>query len=133
MKKKVKLTLSQKNLIRRYLLWAYKSTKESFERVERKTTQLIVDEYVLGYFSKNKFKVPQSFRTYIEEKQKDELKLKYADVHKKSLHPEYVYLKNRLEAITAAIKYFLGGQELKNMQDLYEKEFTRRIVESREH
>lgn len=40
-------TQSHKDLIRRYLLWAFKTTKESFERIERKTTQLMVDEYIL--------------------------------------------------------------------------------------
>ena len=120
-------------MIRRYLLWAYKSTKENFERIERKTTQLTVDEYILSYLSKNKHETPEAFKTYIADKRKDELRLKFVDAHRKKLHPEYVYLKNRLAAIEAAIKYFLGGKELKHIQKLFEEEFTRRILEARDH
>jgi len=133
MKKKIQITLDQRNLIRRYLLWAYKSTKEAFERIERKTTQLIVDEYVFGHFSKNKFEIPQEFKTYIINKRKDELKLKFTDDNRKKLHPQYVYLSNRLAAIEAAVKHFLGTKELVRMQAFYEEEFTRRILEARDH
>jgi len=130
---KKSLTSAHKDLIRRYLLWAYKSTRESFERIERKTTQLMVDEYILGHFSKNKLDVPQEFKTYIADKRKDELKLKFADAGGKQLHPQYIYLKDRLAAIEAAIKYFLGSRELKRMSGLFEEEFTRRILEARDH
>lgn len=133
MKNKGKLSWEHKNLVRRYLLWAYQSTKESFERIERKTTQLIVDEYILGYLSKNKFEVPKGFRDYIALKRKDERKLKFADAKNKKLHPQYVYLKNRLLGIEAAVRYFLGGKEMKRMRKLYEEEFTRRILEARDH
>ena len=122
---KNKLDGGHKDLVRRYLIWAYKTTREGFERIERKTTQLVVDEYILKYFSTKKFDIPEEFRAYIAGKRKDERKLK--------LSPEYVYLKNRLEAIEAAVTYFLGAKELKSIAGLYEGEFTRRILEAREH
>ena len=125
MKKKIQLSLDHKDLIRRYLLWAYKSTRESFERIERKTTQLMVDEYILGHLTKNKSVVPKEFKAYIADKRKDELKLKS--------HPQYVYLGDRLAAIEAAIKHFLGAKELDHMRKLFEGEFTRRILEARDH
>ena len=133
MRKKGKLNAGRQHLIRRYLLWAYKSTKESFERIERKTTQLTVDEFILKYLFKHKYEIPPAFKTYISDKRKDELKLKFVDGDKQKLHPEYVYLKDRLEAIEAAIAYFLGAKELRQIQELYEKEFTRRILEARDH
>ena len=133
MKKQTLISKDHKNLIRRYLLWAYKSTKESFERIERKTTQLIVDEYILKQLSQHKCEIPLSFKTYIEDKRKDELTLKFLDGKKEKSHPDYVYLKNRLMAIESAIKYFLGEKELKRMHQLFEVEFTSRILESREH
>jgi hypothetical protein len=126
-------TPGQKNLVRRYLIWAYKTTRESFERIERKTTQLAVDEYILKYLSDKKFKIPHEFRTYVADKHKDELMLKYSGADKKKLNPQYVYLKNRLEAIEGAITYFLGGKELKRIARLFEEEFTRRIMEARDH
>jgi len=128
-----RLSSTHKNLVRRYLLWAYKSTKEDFERIERKTTQLAVDQYVFGHFSKKKYHVPDAFKQYIGDKIKDEIKLKFADTTKKKFNPQYLYLKHRLEAIEEAIKFFLGKKELKNFEVLFEKEFTQRILGSREH
>jgi len=133
MKTHRQLSQEHKNLIRRYLLWAYKSTKESFERIERKTTQLLIDEYLLAHLAKKGARIPDEFKEYIAQKRKDEKKLKFTDTGGKELHPEYVYLKNRLAAIEAAIKYFLGTKELKNISKLYEVEFTRRILEARDH
>ena len=64
---------------------------------------------------------------------KKEPKLKYLDGNKKSLHPQYVFLRNRLEAIESAIKHFLGEKELLKIRVLYEKEFTDRILQARDH
>jgi hypothetical protein len=123
MKKKPAVSLHHRNLIRRYLYWAYKSTKESFERIERKTTQLRVDEFILDHFAREKWDMPDEFKSYVTAKQKEQ----------KKFNPEYLYLKNRLSAIEEAIKYFLGAKELKRAQQLFEEEFTRRIWESRDH
>jgi hypothetical protein len=131
-----------KNLIRRYLIWAYKTTKEAFERIERKTTQLAVDDYLLKNLSKAvKGKSAgkeyeqhvEEFKQYILSKKQDELKLKYADSQGEYLNPQYLYLKNRLTAIEEAIKHFLGVRELKKIENLYEEEFIRRILQSKEH
>lgn len=94
---------------------------------------MVVDDYILKYLEENKHEVPQAFKTYIADKRRDELKLKFADKSAKKLHPEYVYLKNRLAAIKAAVKYFLGAKELKRIEKLFEAEYTRRILEAREH
>ena len=135
MKSKDLQSQTHKDLTRRYLLWFYKTTKESFERIERKTTQLKVDEYVLKQLktSGSDASLIKEFETYITTKEGDELKLKFADKKGKTLHPQYVYLKNKLQAIEAAIIYFLGKKELKTIQSLYEKEFTIRILQAREH
>ena len=133
-----------KALIRRYLLWLFKTTKESFERIERKTTQLMVDEYVLqriktagrGVSARGRGKYAgfvKEFETYIKTKRVDELILKFSDGKGKSLHPQYVYLKNRLQAVEAAIRHFLGEKELRVMRSLYEKEFTCRILQALDH
>ena len=118
-----------KALIRRYLLWAYKSTKESFERIERKTTQLIVDEYVLADLLKNNKSMPEGYEDLLGE-------FKTCIANKRAAkHPQaqYMYLKNRLAAIEKAIKFYLGAKELKVIEGLYEEEFTRRILEARDH
>ncbi len=137
------MNATHKNLIRRYLLWAYKTTKESFERIERKTTQLVVDEYVLKALNKSP-KVAKDakkgydallkeFEGYIANKANDEIKQKFTDDKKKDFHPQYLYLKNRLAAIEGAIKHFLGPKELKKIEALFEAEFTERILKAREH
>jgi len=133
MKKKTPLSRAHKALVRRYLLWAYKTTKESFERIERKTTQLIVDEYILGRFKGRQDAFVEEFKAYIKAKRADELKLKFSDAQGRILHPQYVYLKDRLEAIEAAIRHFLGAKELRAIEALYEKEFTLRILQARDH
>lgn len=144
MAKKVSLKQVHKDLIRRYLIWSFKATKESFERIERKTTQLRVDEFVLehiktkgqGGLVSNRMKyddLVKEFEAYIKAKRVDELKLKFSDGKKKSLHPQYVYLKNRLQAVEAAIRHFLGEKGLREIRTLYEKEFSTRILQAREH
>ena len=141
---KISRTQAHRDLIRRYLLWLFKTTKESFERIERKTTQLVVDEYILERIKTAGSGVPVSarkgydglveeFKTYIKTKRADELKLKFLNGKGKSLHPQYVYLKNRLQAVEAAIRHFLGEKELRAMRSLYEKEFTGRILQARDH
>ena len=134
------LSLIQKNLIRRYLIWAYQSTRESFERIERKTTQLMVDEYVLASLEKDKGKKDKDYQKqvdefikYIHSKKQDEISQKFTDSTKKKYHPQYLYFKNRLTAIEGAIAKFLGKSELKKIESLFEAEFTRRILESKDH
>lgn len=128
---KSKLSAHHQDLVRRYLLWAYKTTKESFERIERRTTQLMVDDFILDYFSRMKLEVPPEFKTYVENKRKEEAKIKVTDGNVQE--PQYVYLKNRLAAIEAAIRHFLGAAELKRLHALYEQEYRRRILEARDH
>lgn len=129
---------AHKNLIRRYLIWAYKTTKESFERIERKTTQLVVDEHILKTLTKNQKSTKEyeghieEFKKYIANKKQDELKQKFAG-NGQSLNPNYLYLSHRLKAIEEAIKHFLGTKELKKIEALYEEEFVNRIMQAREH
>jgi hypothetical protein len=131
----------EKALVRRYLVWCYKSTKESLDRIERKFTQAMVDRFILGQLRKTKAvpsiereykKLIDDFETYLTDKEKDGSKQKFTD-GKKDLNAQYLYLKNRLMAIEEAIKQFLGPRELTRINQMYEEEFTRRILESKEH
>ncbi|MEI7998986.1 MAG: hypothetical protein WCH62_05725 [Candidatus Omnitrophota bacterium] len=139
----MKLPVYHKSLTFRYLLWAYKTTRESFERIERKTTQLKVDEHILETLNralkiqelKNQEYQKQvaEFEQYIVNKENDEIKIKFSDGNKKSLHPQYLYLRNRLFAIEEAIQHFLGPKELKKIEALFEQEFIDRILKAKEH
>ena len=141
MAKKEKITDNQKKLIRRYLIWCYKTTKESLDRIDRYDTQFMVDMYVREQLKK--IKVPKadeeyqkfitSFEQYMNNKILNAHRQKYMDENQKALQPQYRYLQNRLMGIEKAIQKFLGSKELKGIQEAYEVEMTRRIWEAREH
>lgn len=123
-----KLTPTHKALIRRYLIWAYKSTKESFDRLERKTTQLMADDHILKGVLQQPTggveyqKLVGDYKEYIAKKQQTPVS-----------QDQHLYLKNRLISVERTIKEFLGEKELKAIAAAYEAEFIRRIWESRDH
>jgi len=41
------MNLKEKNLLRRYLIWCYKTTKEELDKVDRYFTQDVADAYIL--------------------------------------------------------------------------------------
>jgi hypothetical protein len=137
-----KPTKEEKALLRRYLVWCYKTTKESLDRIDRKFTQAAVDHFILGRLNKAKGpvhaqgeyqKLVEDFKVYVSDKEKEGNKQKFLNGEGSELHPHYLYLQNRLKAIEEAIAYYLGPQELAGINRLYEDEFTRRILESKEH
>lgn len=140
MKSKAGLTPEGKNLIRRYLIWCYKTTKESLERTSRKFTQLKVDQYVLerlngrrGHPSQAYLAQVDDFKKYMQAKEAEAVRQKFTGPERDALNPQFEYLQNRLTAVEKGIKYFLGPRELVKISRLYEAEMTRRILEAREH
>ena len=143
MEKTKKLTSTQTDLMKRYLLWCYKTTKEELDKIDRYFTQLVADDYILDtlvdskeYKSKADKEYKQKvdeFELYMSAKEEKVLKKKYRDVKKGVLDPHYFYLKKRLDAIEKTISHFLGKNELTLIKDLYEEEMTMRILEAREH
>lgn len=144
MTKNKKMTLEEKNLMRRYLIWCYKTTKEQLDRIDRYFTQLKVDENVANLLLKNRdikdkkkerayLEKIDEFIQYMEKKEARVVSQKYLDPEKKVLQPDYWYLKNRMKALEKTISGFLGTKELKTIKSLYEEEMTRRILEAREH
>ncbi len=142
--KKLRLTIKEeKSLIRRYLLWCYKMTKEELDHIDRKFTQLKVDYEILNTLTQEPlsqkllrekyFQKIAEFKKYILDKEKTAVSQKYLDHKKKILQPEYQYLKNRLKVIKKTIVRFLDRKELATIEDLYEREMTRRIIEARDH
>lgn len=140
----VRLNKNEKKLIRRYLIWCYKTVKEDLDRVDRYFTQLKADDFVLKHLKKGKeYKHSAStkaykdlvdqFQVYMKTKEDNVLKKKYINGGTAELNPDYQYTRNRYTAVEEAIKHFLGDKELEEISDLYEKEMTRRILEAREH
>ncbi len=136
------LSSTEKKLIRRYLLWCYKTTKESLDRIDRKFTQVKVDRQILKYLhdhgtvmgkDENYAHQLVEFEKYIAAKDQDGVGQKFANPKSGVLKGEYIYLQQRLSGIEKAVVYFLGTRDLSAIKSSYEKEMTRRILESREH
>jgi hypothetical protein len=126
------------------LIWCYKTTKEELDRIDRKFTQLKVDDHLLKFLVKKQEKFPpelmphynnqvENFKRYMDDKEKGAYGQKFVDKERKVLQPHYCYLQNRLAAIEKTIVTLLGKKELTAIEESYEKEMTRRIWESREH
>ena len=54
MPKKFSLTQREKDLIRRYLVWCYTTTKESLDKIDRYFIQYKVDSVLLDEFKRGK-------------------------------------------------------------------------------
>ncbi|MDD3087250.1 MAG: hypothetical protein PHP89_01650 [Candidatus Omnitrophica bacterium] len=124
-----------KNLKKRYLVWFYKNTKESLDKIERKFTQVEVDRFILKELKArvrdgSSAKFIRQFEEYIEKKERDGLGLKFED---KKLKPDYLFIVAKLRAIEKAIVKELGRKALEEIKLLYEIEMTERILGSREH
>ena len=142
---KKKLTQNQKNLMRRYLTWCYKTTKEDLDRIDRYFTQLVVDDFIIKDLKasqefcskKNEFKdfqkLVEDFVVYRDKKEARVLKEKFSDTKRKKLHSAYLYLQKRFLGIQKSIRQFLGASELAKITKLYEEEMTSRIFQAREH
>jgi len=137
------LTQREKDLMRRYLVWCYKTTKEELDKIDRYFTQLIADDFTLkqlqgtqGYKSsvdKDYKNLVDQFKLYMDKKESSVLKKKFKDHKRTKLNPDYHYLWSRFAAIEKTIKHFLGVKELAKISLLYEQEMTRRILQAREH
>ncbi len=129
------------NLKRRYLLWLYKTTKEAFDKYERKFIQLDIDEEILqeiekelkgAYLPHEKKalgKYLNEFRLYINQKENTCLKLKYKG---KRINPELIFLDLKLNAIEKIIAKELGKELLQGIKESYQQEMLKRIIEEKE-
>jgi hypothetical protein len=131
-----------KNLKKRYFIWLYKTTKEAFDKYERKFTQTEIDKDILleienalmgSYLPHEKAeleKMVNNFQEYIAAKEKACLELKYQGLR---TNPEFIFLDVKLNAIEKLITKELGRRGLEEIKALYEKEMTQRIFRSTEH
>jgi len=131
-----------KNLRKRYLIWLYKTTKEAFDKYERKFTQTDINKDLLlemenellgAYLPHEKVQLEKfvnQFREYISAKEKSCLELKYQG---KITNPEFIFLDVKLNAIEKLIAKELGRRRLDKIKTLYELEMVERILKSTEH
>ncbi|MFA5319745.1 MAG: hypothetical protein WBE75_01195 [Candidatus Omnitrophota bacterium] len=128
-------------LERRYLLWLYKTTKEAFDRYERKFTQLEIDGFILEEVSrkcreaylpdeKEDMEVRlEAMRAYVSDKENACLKFKYQG---KKTNPEYLFLDIKLQAVEKAVIKKFGKEGLRRIKALYEQEMAERILHARD-
>lgn len=138
----IPLTQKEQDLVRRYLVWCYKTSKEELDKTDRYFTQAVVDDYLIdrlknfpGYKDRGTsfHKSVEDFVQYAREKKAMAEGKKFAGSTQKVLHPDYQYLKARVEAIEQAICHFFDQKELERIAVLYENEMTERILKAREH
>ena len=134
--------LDIKNLKKRYFVWLYKTTKEEFDKYERKFTQTDIDKDILlemenalmgSYLPHEKEaleKLVNNFKDYISGKEKICLELKYQGL---KTNPEFIFLDVKLDVIEKLIIKEFGKKALEEIKELYEKEVTRRILRGAEH
>jgi len=126
-----------KNLKKRYCIWLYKTTKENFDKYERKFTQVDIDKDImdemekklLGSYLPHEKEVLQKnindFHEYIANKEKACSELRNQD---KKIHPDFIFSEIKLDAIETVILKELGRRGLEEIKSLYEKEMTERIL-----
>ncbi len=138
----IPLTQKEQDLIRRYLVWCYKTTKEELDKIDRYFTQAVVDDHLIERLKTSpEYKVSttlfhksvEDFIQYAREKKAKAEGKKFVDSTRKTLHPNYQYLNARVEAIEQAICHFFDQKELERVAALYENEMTERILKAREH
>lgn len=138
----IPLTQKEQDLIRRYLVWCYKTTKEELDKVDRYFTQAVVDDYLIErlktlpeYKARTTpfHKSVADFMQYALGKKARAEGKKFADSAQTVFHPDYQYLNARFEVIEQAICHFFDQKELERVAALYENEMTERILKAREH
>ncbi len=122
-------SLNERRLLRRYLVWCYKTTKEELDRLDRYETQLRVDRFVRGRLEAGTVDVEQvrAFDAYVQAKEKRARAARGADPAR------YGYLRHRLTAVEEAVRVFLGEAVLDEIVRSYEEEMTSRILRATDH
>ncbi len=119
------------SLYKRYLFWLYKTIREDVDRIDRKFTQLVLDEQIAALLERDMAPLDKELRqgvgpfieewkTYIAQKADDARKLKFSESG--FLKFEYVFLRLKLRAVEQLIVKRLGRRHL--------NEFRRRLEEA---
>lgn len=119
------------SLYKRYLFWLYKTIREDVDRIDRKFTQLVLDEKIAALLERDMASLDkelhqgvgpfvEEWKAYIAQKADDARKLKFSESG--LLKFEYVFLRLKLKAVERLIVERLGRRHL--------NEFRRRLEEA---
>jgi|GEM_PF-244592 len=126
------------SLLKRYLLWLYKMTKDECDKIDRKFTQLEIDRQIEKILEKSIDACDPALRqalalqlgewkAYIVGKEADGERLKFDS--NGQLDPHYAFLCLKKEAVERLIVTQFGHKGLREIKDLYEEASRIRILE----
>lgn len=126
------------SLMKRYLFWLYKTTRDELDKIDRKFTQLEIDNEIFKKLKKTvkplKPEVTQGldvflrqWQEYIFGKDSDAQKLKFKEDGQ--MDHAYLFLRLKLQAIEEIICKRFGKKELVLYKRLYEDAAMKRITE----
>ncbi len=126
------------SLLKRYLLWLYKTTKDACDKIDRKFTQLEIDRQIEKILEKSvdacdpvlkQALVLQlgEWKAYIIGKEADAERLKFDS--NGQLDPHYAFLCLKKEAVERLILMHFGPKGLNQIKDLCEEASIMRILE----
>lgn len=128
----------QTSLSKRYLFWLYKMTRDELDRIDRKFTQLDIDNEIhkkikkgikgfKGNISGDLEVLAREWQEYIFQKESDAQKLKYIEAGHPN--PNYLFLRLKLKAIEEITVKRFGKKQLECCKKLYEEAAMKMILE----
>lgn len=137
-RKSASLELSRQDrysLYKRYLFWLYKNTREECDRIDRKFTQLDIDEEISSFLGSafiGEKEMRQigpfvlEWKDYISRKKADADKLKFSEDG--DVNPAYVFMRLKLKAVEASVLKHFGRRGMEEFRRLFEESSMQRIM-----
>jgi len=127
----------EKSLVKRYLFWLYKTTKDETDKIDRKFTQLDIDRRLQkilnievsllnGSLRESIAPFLNDWKEYIFQKESDAQKLKFNEAGQ--LDAKYVFLHLKLKAIRHSIELLFGRRGFRQFRKLYEEAAMKGIL-----
>jgi hypothetical protein len=105
---------SDKSLVKRYLFWLYKMTRDELDRIDRKFTQLEVDRGIQKIFREHEDGVLAPF---------------IGEWDKGGVLSSYVFLRLKLEAVQSVASKRFGRRIVSEFEKIYEDAAMKNILQ----
>ncbi|MFH1691314.1 MAG: hypothetical protein ABIC68_01900 [Candidatus Omnitrophota bacterium] len=135
------LKMSQEDALsleKRYLFWLYKTIRDELDKIDRKFTQLDIDNEIYKKLKKSVKRLKpdasdglhtflQEWQEYIFGKDSDAQKLKFKEDGQ--MNSAYLFLRLKLQAVEEIVCGRFGKKELSSYKRFYEDAAMKRITE----
>jgi hypothetical protein len=122
---------AHKSLMKRYLFWLFKTTRDELDKIDRKFTQLEVDRSMQKVFLKKKGGALTPFidewGRYMAGKEADAKKLKFDDAG--GVLASYSFLRLKLKAIESVADRRFGPRLMRQFEKIYEDAAMKNILQ----